>query len=310
MKDLVIIGGGIAGITAAIYAKRAGLDFCLITEQMYSSGQIENATIIENYPGLCGTSGVEFSNRLQEELETFEVDVIETKVDHITELSIEDWLKPGWIVYANSIPYETKTIIFAGGAKHRKLDVPYDEKVKFHYCATCDGALYRDKTVAVIGGGNVAFTEALYLSKICKQVMILMCDENITAEQAEVKRVLNTANITLFQNSPVTSITTLDNGFFEIHSNQEDNRDISFTVQGIFVAIGMEPAECPYGLDTDKNGYIIANDMGIPTWDNGFYVAGDVRTKKLRQSITAAADGANCVASVIDYIRRNYNDDK
>lgn len=306
MKDLIIIGNGIAGITAAIYAKRANLDFEVIGREQYSSGQIENATVIENYPGLAGATGVEFSNRLQEHLDALGVEVIEGNVDYIEAPDASD-SNSSWGVYLeNGQSFDTKTVIFAGGAKHKTLNIPSSGRVEYHYCATCDGALYKNKDVAVIGGGNVAFTEALYLANICRTVYILMCDDNITADITEVERAKNTPNIILIKDYPVEYID-MGIDFYNLISGQAGCK-----VQGIFVAIGMEPEKCPYDLETE-NGYIRAGEDGIPivqlhseTYkvDNGFYIAGDVRTKQLRQSITAAADGANCVASVINYLKK------
>lgn len=309
MKDLIIIGGGIAGITAAIYAQRAGLDFTLITKELYSSGQIESATVIENYPCLYGISGVDFGERLQEHLKILRIDPIEDtilKAEQDSETKI-------WTLQGLDNTYQSKTVIFAGGAKHRELNVPH-EGVPFHYCATCDGALYKDKVVAVIGGGNVAFTEALYLSKICKRVEIVMCDQLITAEPAEVKRVNNTKNIYISMDYPVERVEKFANGYGLVRKGFDPMSSANLLVDGIFIAIGMIPEKCPWDkAELTLHGYVLANEWGRTRMpgdkiivDYGFYAAGDARSKRLKQSITAAADGANCVASVLHYLEKKF----
>ena len=206
-----------------------------------------------------------------------------------------------FITYEDGFIDETKSVIYALGASHRKLNCEIEEGISIHYCALCDGALYKDKTVAVIGGGDVAFTEAEYLSKICERVGIIMCDKNVTAAPSTFQRVKNVKNIEIIYDFPIDEITN-NHYWTKIYSLRSDNRYLN--VDGIFVAIGMEPNFVDINIPYFKHG-----PSGILTSENcetsisGFFAAGDVRVKAIRQSITAAADGAIAVNSVINYLK-------
>lgn len=319
MKDLIILGNGMAGMTAALYAKRANLDFKIVGRDEYDFGQIANAIRVENFPCVKPQSGMNLAMNLHDQL-TIENDIIieEQEVTKITQAMINNYGLGFHINYVDGTDDFCKTVIYALGASHRKLNCKIDKEIPIHYCALCDGALYKDKTVAVIGGGDVAFTQAEYLSKICKQVFIVMCDENITASPSITERVKNISNIDIYFNTPVDKICKDRDGKINICSTYVERqpfgedivkkRTFVFEKLGVFVAIGMIPntqsivQSSP--IITDTLGYIQA-DENCKTKIDGFFAAGDVRAKSVRQALTAAADGANAVNSVITYLKKN-----
>lgn len=300
MKDLIILGNGMAGMTAALYAKRANLDFKLVGKDEYDFGQIGNAILVENYPCTPAQSGFDLAMNLHKQLEANDIKVEEHTVKEV--------LKESDRIF--SIEYEdetfdyAKSIIYALGARHRQLNCEIGEDVKFHYCALCDGALYKDKYVSVIGGGDVAFTQAEYLSKICAEVWIVMCDRNVTAAPSTFERVSKIDNIKIIYDYPIECIRKYEDGKYRL--KRVYARDLGLPTEGIFVAIGMIPNNKPliYGLNyiLDINGNIMADENGR-TACSGLFAAGDIRQKQVRQSITAAADGANAVTSVINYLK-------
>ena len=300
MKDLIIIGNGMAGMTAALYAKRANLDFKLVGRDEYDFGQIGNAILVENYPCAPAQRGFDLAMSLHEQLEANDIKVEEHTVKEV--------LKESDRIF--SIEYEdetfdyAKSIIYALGARHRQLNCEIGEDVKLHYCALCDGALYKDKYVSVIGGGDVAFTQAEYLSKICAEVWIVMCDRNVTAAPSTFERVSKIDNIKIIYDYPIECIRKYEDGKYRF--KRVYARDLGLPTEGIFVAIGMIPntqSIVPFSpIIIDTLGYI-QTDENCRTKIDGFFAAGDVRTKLVRQALTAAADGANAVTSVINYLK-------
>lgn len=304
MKDLIILGNGMAGMTAALYAKRANLDFKIVGKDEYDFGQIGDAILVENYPCVAGLTGFDLATKLHDQLSEIGVNIEEHEVKNI----FKDKGNNCFVIeYDDGTIANAKTVIYALGASHRKLNCEIESEVPIHCCALCDGALYRDKTVAVIGGGDSAFTQAEYLSKICEYVSIVMCDENITAFPSTYERILKISNIQIIQNYPVDRIEyNKDRNKYSLLCYNRPNNLIN--IDGIFVAIGMEPntnsIKKDYPEILNKNGYIMSLDDGTTTIP-GFFAAGDVRAKQLRQAITAAADGANAVQSVINYLKQN-----
>jgi thioredoxin reductase (NADPH) len=304
MKDLIILGNGMAGMTAALYAKRANLDFKLVGKDEYDFGQIGNAILVENFPCAASQSGFELASSLHDQLEANDIIIEEHGAIKITQAMINHYGLGFHINYADGTDDFCKAVIYALGARHRQLNCKIDKEIPIHYCALCDGALYKDKTVAVIGGGDVAFTQAEYLSKICEKVFIIMCDENVTAAPTTFNLVSNIDNVYIEYNYPVDLIR-----YSKIPSHCRiinKSKDFYFSVDGIFVAIGMIPNTQPIvpssPIITDTLGYIQA-DENCKTKINGFFAAGDVRAKSVRQALTAAADGANAVNSVINYLK-------
>ena len=202
---------------------------------------------------------------------------------------------------------ETKSIILASGAMHRKLGVPGEKELAgagVSYCATCDGAFFKDKVVAVVGGGDVAIEDALYLAKMCKQVYLVHRRQGLRATQVLQEQMKNTPNITFLPDREVKSIIGEQKVEKIELNNKAENAPEELAVDGVFVAIGMEPQAAAYAnMLTLEGGYVPAGE-DCTTQQPGLFVAGDVRTKKLRQIVTAVADGANAVASAVDYLTK------
>ena len=306
MKDLIILGNGMAGMTAALYAKRANLDFKIVGRDEYDFGQIANAVCVENFPCAAPLSGMDLAMKLHEQLIDNDIQIEEHTVTQILRFSDGNFS----VYYEDGEVDIACSVIYALGASHRKLNCEIEEGIPIHYCAVCDGALYKDKTVAVIGGGDVAFTEAEYLSKICKQVIILMCDENVTAAASTFERVKNIDNIHIEYNFPVIAIKKINN-HIALFSEEPGSTLSSWygpRVDGIFVAIGMVPNTAPLKKieDLDQNGcfWCWPNTLQSMTVA-GLFGAGDVRVKNVRQAVTAAADGAIAVNSVVEYLKNH-----
>lgn len=309
MKDLIILGNGIAGMTAALYAKRANLDFKIVGRDEFDFGQIANAIMVENYPGVDPMPGFDLAMKIHDQLENNGIKVEEHEI-----LKIWPGITPenrvDWRISYKDGEDKAKAIIYALGAKHRELNCKTGVNVDFHYCALCDGALYKDKVVTVIGGGDVAFTQAEYLSKICERVLIVMCDDNVTAAPQTYDRISKIKNINIIYNSPIGYITS--NPYSEEKYLLENDKTKEYIfADGIFVAIGMIPNTqsiiITKPLVTDTLGYI-TTDENCKTACNGFFAAGDVRAKAVRQSITAAADGAIAVNSVCSYLSQYWSE--
>ena len=301
MTDLIILGNGMAGMTAALYAKRANLNFKIIGKDEFDFGQIGNAILVENYPCSESLSGFELATKLHDQLLTNSVEIEEHTVKKVIYKNDGTFL----IEYEDGTIDHSKTVVYALGATPRQLNCKIDEDISIHYCALCDGSLYKNKTVAVIGGGDSAFTQAEYLSKICENVYIVMCDNNITANKSLETRIKNINNIQIIFNSPINYIRKKNNKYLLTPFEKEENKLYSLygiTVDGVFVSIGMKPNTNPIEHFLFlENGYIYSDEY-CATSVPGFFAAGDVRTKQLRQSITAAADGANAIQSVINYL--------
>lgn len=314
MKDLIILGNGMAGMTAALYAKRANLDFKIVGKDEYDFGQIGNAVLVENYPCAGSQTGFDLAMSLHNQLETNDIQIEEHEVVSVkkaTGISPQEYI----VNYSDGTVDETKSIIYALGATPYKLKCEIEVGAPVHYCAVCDGPIYKDKTVAIIGGGDVAFTQAEYLSKICKEVNIVMCDRNITAAPSTENRVRKLDNVFILQDYPVDKIFKAEADIekrWHLYSEQACCRNIDgncvLRTDGIFVAIGMKPNIAPLDIFLhcwDENGHIIT-DSDCSTKHRGLFAAGDIRQKQVRQALTAAADGAIAVQSVINYLRRNY----
>lgn len=298
MTDVCIIGAGTAGFSAAIYAVRAGLSVRLLESSIYG-GQIVNTPDIDNYPGLPGISGAEFAmkfyehaNQLGIEPETATVNRVELEGD-IKKLFTETEIIP------------CRSLIIATGASHRKLGCPGEERLIGHgvsYCATCDGAFFRGKTVVVNGGGNTALEDALFLSNMCEKVYLVHRREGFRADNANISAVRSRDNIELVLNRTVKEIRGDQKVESVLLSSTNGEADLELPAAGIFVAIGFHPnTELFEGQIELENGYIRAGEnchTNIP----GVFAAGDVRTKEVRQLITAAADGAVAAVEAGKYL--------
>lgn len=300
MYDIIIIGSGPAGLAAAIYGERARLSLLVIEKQPLSGGQIINTTDVDNYPGLQGVGGFELASKLRSHADAMGAEIITAEVK---EVALSGDVKR---VVTEDAVYEGKTVILATGATHRKLGVPGEEELLgagVSYCATCDGAFFRGKEVAVIGGGDVALEDALFLSRISSKVYLIHRRDEFRGVKSLQEKVFAAENIEIIWNTVAEEV--VGDGKVEALAlqNRVTGETYSLSVQGVFVAVGIQPnTELFRGMmELDKSGYICAGEEGntsIP----GVFAAGDVRTKQLRQVITAAADGANAVTSVEHYL--------
>ena len=296
--DIVIIGSGPAGLTAAIYARRAGKKCIVIEKDYMSGGQVLTTNEVENYPGFFKVSGFDLGQKLREHAEQFGTEFV---VDEV--LSIENADQKIKTVHCREADYQTGRIILATGARHKKLGVPGEKELAgmgVSYCATCDGAFFKDRTTAVVGGGNVALEDAIYLSAICKQVYLIHRREEFRGEKILSSRAEQIDNITFLLNETVTRVIGEEEvEQIEITSVKDGSKKL-LDVDGVFFAVGIEPnTSLIEGLaDIGESGYVLAGEdtrTSVP----GIYAAGDIREKQLRQIITATADGANAVQSIL-----------
>ena len=300
MYDLVIIGSGPAGLSAAVYAKRACLSVLVIEKEAFAGGQMVYTEEVDNYLGLNAKSGFELAESFKQHALDLDVSFAEGAVEKIVP-------KDGkWSLHMESgEDIETKTVLLATGATHRKLGVPGEETfagVGVSYCATCDGAFFRGKSVAVVGGGDVALEDALYLANICEQVYLIHRRNELRGTKALQNQVFANEKITFLGESEVTAITgDKQVSGISVHNKVTDETK-ELSVAGVFIAVGMEPQSDLYApLLSLEHGYVPAGE-DCATEKDGLYVAGDVRTKRLRQIVTAVADGANAVHSIQEYL--------
>lgn len=295
MYDVLIIGSGPAGLSAAIYGKRALLDLAVIEKDYMGTGQIAVTEQVDNYPGLPGISGYDLGEKLRSHAEQLGTEFIEAEVTGLEKSA------DGWQVALSGGKTETaRAVIYAAGASHRKPGVPGDDKQRISYCAVCDGFFYKDKTVAVIGGGDTALGDALYLSKLSKTVYLVHRRNEFRANKSLQKRVADTENIVPVLGAVLTGITGADSA--DGIDFTQDNEQKHLAVDGVFVAIGSVPNTAPLqGICELDGGYVVAGEDCV-TSAPGLFAAGDIRTTPLRQVITAAADGANAINSVEKYL--------
>lgn len=299
MNDIIIIGAGAAGLSAAIYAQRSGMNALVLEGNTYG-GQIINTADIENYPGIAHISGFEFATNLYKQAIALGAKVQYEKVVAV-EIDAEDK-----VIKTNKNIYRTKALIVASGLIRRKLGLADEERLTGHgvgYCATCDGAFFRHQVVAVNGGGNVALEDAQYLANLCSKVYLIHRRHEFRANQAEINRVLAKSNIECVYDSVVTKLNGAERlTSIEVTNKKQEKRILE--VAALFVAIGQIPVNeiMKDIIDLDTNGYIISDERGI-TSQKGIFAAGDCRVKELRQLTTAAADGANAATSAYEYLQ-------
>ena len=304
MYDVVIVGSGPAGLSAAVYARRAKLKTLVIEKAGYSGGQIVNTSDVDNYLGLQGIEGFEMAMMFRTHAEHFEAEFLDDEV-----VSIQDKEDGTYdIVLKSDKDISTKTIILATGASYGKLDVPGEAEYTgrgVSYCATCDGAFYKGKIAAVVGGGDVALEDALYLSNMADKVYLIHRRDELRGAKVLQDKVFAADNIMFMPDTVVSSVNGSDGLVSSIDTkNVKTNMEENISVNGIFIAVGMKPNVSYINelVELDKAGYVVASEDGI-TSKKGIFVAGDMRTKVLRQVITAVSDGANAVASVEKYLR-------
>lgn len=297
MKDLIIIGAGPAGLSAAVYAKRAGLDALLIEITPVYGGQVLSTYEVDNYLGLPGISGIELGEKFAEHAKKSGIETIDAVVSTI------DPIEGGYLVKTDEGNFEGKTIIVATGATHAHLGVPGEEELAgmgVSYCATCDGAFFKKRDVCVIGGSDVAVEDAIYLARTCKNVYLIHRRDTLRAANSLVEALKACPNVTFLWNSEVTEIKGEDQIDCVVVHNNKSGEDSELVVQGVFIAVGINPVTDVLknlGVEEAQGGYIVAGE-DCRTNVKGIYVAGDIRKKPMRQIITAVADGANAVQSV------------
>lgn len=298
--DVIIIGSGPAGLSAAIYAQRARLKCLVIEKEVLSGGQIINTTDVDNYPGMPGVSGFELGMKFREHAEKLGTEFVNARVQRVEESY--NYKK----IITDTVEYLAKTVILATGAAHRKLQVPGEEELTgmgVSYCATCDGAFFKNRITAVVGGGDVALEDALFLSRICEKVYLIHRREEFRGARVLQEQVFERENIELLTNSQITEIQGEEQvESIVVHHNKEEKSQV-LAVNGVFVAVGIVPNTEIFQdfIALDEQGYITAGEDGV-TSAEGVFAAGDVRTKPLRQVVTAAADGANCITSAEKYL--------
>lgn len=300
LYDIIIIGSGPAGLSAAIYAERAKQNTLVLEQAPMSGGQILNTYEVDNYPGIPGVGGFDLGSKFRAHADGLGCQFVTAQV---RELRVEADKK---IVITDGETYEAKTLILATGAKHKKLEVAGEEELTgmgVSYCATCDGAFFKGKTTAVVGGGDVALEDALFLSRLCEKVYLIHRRDEFRGAKILQERISQTENIEILWDTVVEEIQGEDMVEKILLYNKKKDETKELAVQGVFVAVGIEPNTeiCKGIVDLDEEGYVIAAEDG-KTNVPGIFAAGDLRTKQLRQVITAASDGANAVTSAERYL--------
>lgn len=298
--DTVIIGGGPAGYSAALYSSRAGLS-TLVIEKMTVGGQMALTGDIDNYPGFdSGVDGFTLGMKMQSGAERFGA---LTEYAEVISVDFSGRIKR---IETTLGTYQSKTVILATGAEPRRLGISGEAELLgrgVHYCAHCDGRFYKDKTVAVVGGGNSALTDALYLSRIAKKVYLIHRRDKLRASKIYRDAILEKDNVELVYNSRVAELLS-DGKLLGVRLEDVENGILSeLSLDGVFVSIGREPVSRIFSeqVRLDENGYVIAGE-DTKTDVEGVYAVGDLRTKELRQVVTAVADGAVAAYHVEEYL--------
>lgn len=297
MYDIIIVGAGPAGLTSAIYARRASKKVLVLEAKTYG-GQIINTLDIENYPGDAHISGFDFATKLYNQAKDLGTEIIFEKVVEIKDGNTKE-------VITTKNTYKTKTIILATGSENRKLGLPNENELigrGVSYCATCDGSFYKNKKVAIVGGGNTALEDALYLADLCDTVYLIHRRNDFRGEDVTLNNLKDKDNIKFIYNSNVTKLIG-SNKLESIEVTNNDGNIEKINIDGLFIAIGRIPENENFRkiIDLDSNGYIIAGE-NCHTNVSGIFVAGDNRVKEVRQLVTATSDGAIASIEAVKYI--------
>ena len=304
MYDLIIIGSGPAGLAAAIYAQRAKLNTLVIERAMVSGGQVLNTYEVDNYPGLPGIGGYELGMKFREHADKLGALFAEDEVVRVEDEGAGNVKR----VVGEKDTYEAKSLILATGAHHRLLEVPGEKELSgagVSYCATCDGAFFRNKVTAVIGGGDVAVEDAIFLARMCSKVYVIHRRNELRAAKSLQEKLFSLDNVEMVWDSVAEEICGEGQVDSLKISNVKTGEKRTLSLQGVFIAVGITPESQAFeGLVEMEKGYIKAGE-DCATSAPGIFAAGDVRKKNLRQIITAAADGANAVTSAEHYLTRH-----
>ncbi|MCM1174531.1 MAG: FAD-dependent oxidoreductase [Blautia sp.] len=303
--DLVIIGSGPAGLSAAVYGKRAGFEVLVMEKSPMSGGQVLNTCEVDNYLGMPGIDGFEMGMKFRQHAEKMGVIFEHAEATGITDAGVHKIIavKDG----DTKKVYQAEAVIIATGASHALLQAPGEERLTGHgvsYCATCDGAFFRNKTAAVVGGGDVAVEDAIFLSGICEKVWLIHRRDSLRAAKSLQDALFQCRNVEVLWDSVVEEICGQEKvESLKLRRLKEDRME-ELQADGVFIAVGIRPnTELLQNIVTyDEGGYVMAGE-DCATQTPGIFAAGDVRSKRLRQIVTAVADGANAVAGVEKYFR-------
>ena len=301
MYDIIIIGAGPAGLTSAIYARRA-MKKVLVLEALNYGGQIINTLSIDNYPANPNISGFDFATAIYNQAKDLGAEI---KFEKVIEIKNNEFKE----VKTQKSSYKTKTVIIATGSQNRKLGLEKEDKFigkGISYCATCDGAFYKDKVVAVVGGGNTALEDTLYLTDVAKEVYLIHRRDSFRGEEALIESLKKKTNIKFIYNSNVTKL--LGNDKLESIEVTDDKGKKEISVDGLFIAVGRIPLNENFKelINLDKFGYVISSE-NLHTNVPGIFVAGDNRVKEVRQLVTAVSDGAIAATEAIKYLNESLN---
>ena len=298
--DLAILGAGPAGICAAIYATRAKLNTIWLDKKFVQGGQIVDTYEVDNYPGLPGITGLDLGEAMAGHAKKLGM---KPQREPARSIEAEQGIK---VIRTKKNEYRARAVIIACGATHRHLGIPGEEELSgmgVSYCATCDAAFFQDRTVVVVGGGNVAVEDAILLSRTCKKVYLVHRRDELRAEKILQECLFACKNVELIWDSIPLSIEGTDKVEALKIQNKKTQEESFIETDGVFIAVGIVPGTEKFKdlVKLDEAGYIVAGEDGI-TSEPGIFAAGDIRTKNLRQVVTAVADGANAVASAQRYL--------
>lgn len=298
--DLAILGAGPAGICAAIYATRAKLNTIWLDKKFVQGGQIVDTYEVDNYPGLPGITGLDLGEAMAGHAKKLGM---KPQREPVRSIEAEQGIK---VIRTKKNEYRARAVIIACGATHRHLGIPGEEELSgmgVSYCATCDAAFFQDRTVVVVGGGNVAVEDAIFLSRTCKKVYLVHRRDELRAEKILQECLFACKNVELIWDSIPLSIEGTDKVEALKIQNKKTQEESFIETDGVFIAVGIVPGTEKFKdlVKLDEAGYIVAGEDGI-TSEPGIFAAGDIRTKNLRQVVTAVADGANVVASAQRYL--------
>ena len=299
MYDIIVIGAGAAGLSAAIYARRAEKKV-LVLESVSYGGQIINTLSIENYPGMYKVSGPEFAKSLYDQAKELGTEI---EFEKVISVRRDD---ESFIVGTEDDTYRARAVILATGSEYRKLGLEHEDELLgkgVSYCATCDGSFYKDKDVMVNGGGNTALYEAEYLAGMCRKVYLVHRRGQFRGDTSLVERVKKLSNVEIILGATIEELMASDGRLSGVKLAFIDAPAREIEVSGLFVAIGHKPSTDAFNdlVEQDEDGYVIAGE-DCKTSFEGVFVAGDVRRKSLRQLVTATADGAQAATSAIDFL--------
>lgn len=321
MYDLIIIGSGPAGLSAAVYAKRAGLDALVMEKSPMSGGQVLTTYEVDNYLGMPGINGYDLGMKFREHADRMGVEFLETEVSGVERIKNRNRYEEntselvaasnsgageGFCIVTDKGEYRAKTILAATGAVHAKLGVSGEEELAgmgVSYCATCDGAFFRNRVVAVVGGGDVAVEDAIFLARTSQKVYLIHRRDELRAAKVLQERVKNLSNVEILWDTVVDEILGEDQVKKISIRNVVSGEKRELEMDGVFIAVGIHPNTELFEnlVECDEKGYIIAGEDGATTED-GIFAAGDVRSKPLRQIVTAVADGANAIAGIQNFL--------